>query len=109
GGVLQDRFADGQAVERAGQVQFATLVGEHGAAGGGDGGLAQDLFGEVHQPAVVRVGCVELHHGEFGVVPGADAFVAEVAVDLEHALEAAHDQALQVELGRDAQEHFHVE
>jgi hypothetical protein len=32
-----------------------------------------------------------------------DALVAEVAVDLEHALQAADHQALQVQLGRDAQ------
>jgi hypothetical protein len=37
------------------------------------------------------------------------AFVAEVAVDLEHAVEAADDQALQVQLRRDAQEHLHVQ
>ena len=44
-----------------------------------------------------------------GLCADRDAFVAEVAVDLEHALEAADDQALQVQLRRDAQEHLHVE
>ena len=58
---------------------------------------------------MVPVGRVELHHREFGVVPNRDAFVAEAAVDLEHALEAAHDQALQVQLRRDAQVHLLVE
>jgi hypothetical protein len=38
-----------------------------------------------------------------------DALVAEVAVDLEHALEAADHQPLQVQLGRDAQEHLLVQ
>ena len=42
-------------------------------------------------------------------MPGRDAFVAEVPVYLEHPFEAAHHQALQVELGRDAQEQLHVE
>jgi hypothetical protein len=42
-------------------------------------------------------------------VADADPLVAEVAVDLEHPLEAAHQQPLQVELGRDAQEHLLVE
>ena len=37
------------------------------------------------------------------------ALVAEVAVDLVDALEAADDQALQVQLRRDAQEEVHVE
>ena len=38
-----------------------------------------------------------------------DAFVAEVAVDLEHPVKAADDQALQIQLGRDAQEHLLVQ
>jgi hypothetical protein len=42
-------------------------------------------------------------------VPGRDALVPEVAVDLEHLLETAHDQALEVELGCDAQKEVHVE
>ena len=42
-------------------------------------------------------------------MPRRDAFVAEVAVDLEHPLEAADDQPLQVQLGRDAQVQLHVE
>ena len=37
------------------------------------------------------------------------AFVAEVAVDFEHLLEAADDQALQVKLGRDTQKLLHIE
>ncbi len=71
--------------------------------------MAQQRFGEVHQVLVVPERRVELHHGELGVVTDADALVAEAAVDLEHALETAHDQALEVELGRDAQEHFLVQ
>ena len=71
--------------------------------------VAQQRLGEVHQVAVVRVRLVELEHRELGVVPRRDAFVAEVAVDLEHLLEAADDQPLQVQLGRDAQVQLHVE
>ncbi len=37
------------------------------------------------------------------------ALVAEAAVDFEHALEAAHEQALEVQLGCNAQVDFHVE
>ncbi|MNS62151.1 hypothetical protein D3C72_952010 [compost metagenome] len=96
-------------MERLGQVQLAVLVGQHGTAARIDRGLADQVLGEVHQPAVVRVGRVELHHGELGVVARAHPFVAEVAVDLEHTLEAADDQALQVQLGRDAHEHLHVQ
>jgi hypothetical protein len=38
-----------------------------------------------------------------------DAFVAEIAVDLVDALHAADDEALQEQLGRDAQVQVHVE
>ena len=42
-------------------------------------------------------------------MPGADALVAEVAVDLVDALEAAHHQALEVQLRGDAHEEVDVE
>src|SRR5471032_127999 len=108
-GVLVDRADDGQAVERLGQVQLAAAVGQGGGAVRIDGGLADDGFGEVHQPFVVGVGRVEFHHREFRIVTDRHAFVAEVAVDLEHAVEAAYHQALEVQLGRDTQEHLHVQ
>ena len=71
--------------------------------------LAQQLLGQVHQVGVVLVGLVELQHGELGIVPGRDALIAEVAVDLEHLLESADDEPLQVQLRRDAQVELHVE
>ena len=40
---------------------------------------------------------------------GVHALVAELAADLEHLLEAAHDEALQVQLGGDAQVEVLVE
>ncbi len=107
--ILVDRADDGQAMERLGQVQLAAAVGQGGGAVGVDGGLADHRFREVHQPLVVGVGRVELHHREFGIVTDRHAFVAEVAVDLEHAVETAHHQALQVQLGRDTQVHLHVQ
>ena len=73
------------------------------------GDEGDEFFGEVHQVVVVGVGLVELEHGELGVVLGADAFVAEVAVDLVDAVEAADDQPLEIELRRDAQEEVEVE
>ncbi len=58
---------------------------------------------------VVRIGLVELEHGELGVVLGGDTFVAEVAIDLVDAIESADDKALQVKLRCDAQEERHVQ
>ncbi len=73
------------------------------------GQAAQRLLDPVHEIAVIGVRQVELEHREFGVVLGREALVAEVAVDLVHALEAADDQPLQIQLRRDAQVHVEVE
>ena len=108
-GVLQDRFAHRQALEGGEHVHRLAVVGQRGVAVHLLDHMADQLLIEVHQVVVVPVGRVELHHGELGVVADADAFVAEVAVDLEHALETADQQALQVQLGRDAQEHFLIQ
>ena len=58
---------------------------------------------------IVAVGLVQLQQREFGVVPRADALVAEVARELVDALEPADQAALQVQLRRDAQEQVHVQ
>src|SRR2546428_1759953 len=70
---------------------------------------AQQFFGEIDECAVVDVGPVKLEHREFGIPAVADAFVAEVAIDLVNARHAADDQPLQVELGRDAQKKVDVQ
>ena len=67
------------------------------------------LFGQIHQVVIVRVCLVELEHGELGVVLGGDALVAEVAIDLVDAIQAADDQALEVKLRSDAQEERDVQ
>ena len=58
---------------------------------------------------VVGVGLVPLEHRELGVVLVRDALVAEVLAELVDAVDAADDQALQVELGRDPQVEVAVE
>ena len=67
------------------------------------------LLGERHHVGVVGVRLVQLEHRELGVVPGRDALVAEHPADLEDALEAADDEPLQVQLGRDPQVKVGVE
>ena len=103
------RLAHRHARERRIEVDLAAGVGQLRRAGRLARGVAQHVLGEVHQVVVVPVRRVELHHRELGVVADRDAFVAKAPVDLEHALEAADDQPLQVQLGRDAQEHLLVE
>ncbi len=58
---------------------------------------------------VVGVGLVPLDHRELGVVLEGDAFVAEVLAQLVDALDAADDQALQVELGGDPEIEIAIE
>lgn len=107
--VVLDRFHDGEAVERLAQVHFLALVGHGGGAAGNQRAFADDGFGHLHHALVVAIRFVELDHGELGVVARAHPLVAEVAVDLEHAFQAAHHQALQVQLRGDAQVERHVQ
>ena len=67
------------------------------------------LLEQHHRVAVVGVGLVELEHRELGVVPRREALVAEDPPDLEHLVEAADHEALEVELGRHAQVEVGVE
>src|SRR5690606_2976839 len=69
----------------------------------------QHLLDQVHHVAVVGERLVQLEHGELGVVRAVDPLVPEVLADLVHPLESADDQALQVQLVRDAQVERHVE
>ena len=90
---------------RAGAAGRAQCDG--GAVDGG-GGLLDELLGQAAHGVVVPVGHVGLQGSELGVVGGVHALVAEVAADLEDRLHARHRQALEVELGGDAQEHLGV-
>ena len=64
---------------------------------------SDQVLGDPHHRPVVAVGLVQLEHGEFRVVLPVDAFVAEVPADLVDALQAAHQQPLEVQLQRDPQ------
>ena len=71
--------------------------------------LDDQLLRQIHHAAVVGVSLVELEHGELWIVPCRNALVAEIAIDLVHAIEPAHDQALEIKLRRDAQIKVHIE
>ena len=68
-----------------------------------------ELLDPAHRVLVVRVGLVPLDHGELGRVLVGHALVAEVLRELVHALEPADDEALEIELGRDAEVEVLVE
>ena len=72
--------------------------------------FADQQLGDIHHLDVIDVSLIELERGEFGIVPRRDAFVAEVAVDLEELVrQPADQQPLQMQLGRDAQVKLEIE
>ena len=71
--------------------------------------MRDELLGETRHVGVVGEGFVELEHRELGIVAGRHTFVAEHPSDLEHAIETADDQPLQIELGGNSQGELHVE
>src|SRR6185312_5041534 len=73
------------------------------------GQVRHQSFDQGHHVGVVGVGLVQLEHGEFRVVPGRDALVAEDPADLEHLFQPAHDQAFEVQLLGDAQVEIDVQ
>src|SRR5664279_766382 len=105
---LDDGFAHGEPLEVC-KINFVPIEVRDGCAVDVARHLRQHLGGEVHHVAIVRVGHVELQHGELGIVLRRDALVAEVAINLVDAVHAADHQPLQVKLGRNAQIQIDVE
>ena len=106
---MHDEVLDGHAPERRAEVVGLALVLDASRAEHGVGETLEHALDQVHEIAVIGVRLVQLEHREFGVVPRRQALVAEVAIDLVDALEAADDQPLEVQLGRDPQVHVDVE
>ena len=67
-----------------------------------------ERLGQLHHALDIRVGLVELQHRVLGAVPLVHALVAENAPDLKDAVEAADDEALQIELEGDSEVELHV-
>ena len=103
--VAPDGVDDGQSLEGFAQIERAALIVQGGGPTGLLSGRAQHLFGEVHHPAIVGVGGVELHHRELWVMANADPFVTKIAIDLKDPFKATDHQTFQVKLGRDTQIH----
>ena len=73
------------------------------------GGAGEDTLENIHHAVKVCVCLIELTGRELRVVLGVHALVAEDAADLVHALNTADNQALEVQLGRDAHIHINIE
>ena len=107
--VLVDRLGHRQALEFRPEVDRLPLVAHRRRADDLLRDRAEQFLGQIHQVAVIAVRLVELEHRELGIVARRDAFVAEVAVDLEHVLQPPDHQPLQVQLRRDAKVELGVE
>ena len=102
-------FRKRDALPGAGQVDRLALVGDDlGIAHHVQAGL-DEAFGQLLHAVDVAEGLVGLDGGEFGIVGVVHALVAENAADFVDAVEPAHQAALQVQLGGDAQVAFLVE
>src|SRR5581483_6948814 len=83
--------------------------GDHGPADRFPGRELDQALDPGHRVAVVRIRLVPLEHRELRLMLERDPLVAKVLADLVHALEAAHDQPLQIQLGGDSQVEVAVE
>ena len=94
--VLEDRLAHRPALPGRREREL-TLVADRARH------VVDELLAAPGDVPVVGVGLVELEHRELGVVLRREALVTEVLAQLVDALQPAHDQALEVQLGRDPQ------
>ena len=108
-GEVLDGLEHGVAFPRALEVDDVVADLHLGGAVQREGDALDHLLHGLHHPVVVLVGHVELHLGEFGVVEAVHTLVAEVFGELIDAVEAAHDEFLQIQLVGDAQVERHVQ
>ena len=94
--VFLDSGCDSEPGEGLAEVEVLALVGNRCRAQHALRHVAEHRLRQVHEIAVIAIGLIELEHGEFRIVPGGDALVAEIAVDLEHLLQPADNKAFQI-------------
>ena len=73
------------------------------------GSVLHELLDERTDSVVVAVSLIGLDHGKFRSVGGVNAFVTEVTVDFEHAVDAADQATLEEQFRRDTQVQVKVE
>ena len=108
-GVLLNGLDHGNALKGLFKIDGYIAVLNDGGAVDLAGHGADHILNQIHHAVIVGIGLIELDHGEFRIMLGIHALVAENAANLIHAREAAHDQALEVQLQRDAQIHIDIQ
>ena len=107
--VIARAFPGASQVDGAQNIAFFVFVVDVQAAAEFFGEGAGQFFDEVGHFFKVRERPVGFEHGELGIVTTGDAFVAEVAVEFENFRKTTNKQALEEELGRNAQGEWHGE
>ena len=107
-GVLLHRLDHGHALPM-GQVDLLALIGDlQGAADLHGNGLHHILY-QIHHAVVISIRLIQLDAGEFRIVGGIHTLVAEDPSHLVHPIHTAHDQALQIKLRLDTQNHVQIQ
>ncbi len=70
--------------------------------------LLDRALSRIQDAEIIRVRLVRLEHRELRIPSPPQPFVAEVAVDLIHAIESAHRQPFQIKFWSDAQKQIHI-
>src|ERR1035437_1171945 len=100
----EDQFATAdETAQRVLAREAAALRVVHALGSQRAGGVDDERLGELTHPVEIGVRLVRLEHGELGVVARREALVAKDATELVHALVAADEEALEVQLDGDAQ------
>ena len=108
-GILLDGLRHRHARPRAFHVDFLALILNLERAADLLGHIDIHLFDEIHDLMIIRIRLIQLDRGEFRVVAGIHALVAEDTADFVHLVKAADDQALEVQLSLDAQIHRDIQ
>ena len=91
---MLDCLWHGETRKRRAKINLHALIIDQGMATNFLRHIAQHVFGELHEVMEIAIGNIKLHHRKFRIVANTHAFIAKIAVNLEHPFEAANDQAL---------------
>ncbi len=108
-GLPQHQFGHAQPGPGGFQADSLPLESDLRRAAHLKGNLRDHLLSQVHHVMIIGICLIGLHRGELRIVPGVHSLVAEDPADLIHPVKAAHDEALQVQLRLDPQEHVDVQ
>ena len=103
--ITHNRISHTQTGKRLRKIDFQALIYNGCCTQYFHGDLSKHGFSEVHQIMIIRVRLIELHHGEFRIVPRGESFVTKITVNFEYFFKSTHNQTLQIQLGCDAQVH----